>query len=153
MDLNIETFKTQIDTLIGPLTLTASASGLQSIEFKKTKKRDQNKFLSDASEELGLYFKGKLKKFSVSLDINGTEFQKKSWKCLVKIPYGKTISYKDQAIKLGGTNYARAVAGANNKNKLPIIIPCHRVIGSNGSLVGYAGGLKVKKLLIDLENR
>jgi methylated-DNA-[protein]-cysteine S-methyltransferase len=143
---------TQLDTVIGPLKLTASEAGLVLVEFKSCRSTtEKNHILTLAVKELSQYFAGRLKKFTVPLDIAGTDFQKKAWKELKKIPYGKTISYKEQAVKMGGANYARAVAGANNKNKLPIIIPCHRVIGSDGSLVGYAGGLKIKKVLIDLE--
>ncbi len=80
--------------------------------------------------------------------MDGTEFQKKVWKELLNIPYGKTMTYKEQAEKIANKNYVRAVAGANNKNKIPIIIPCHRIIGSDGSLVGYAAGIKVKKYLL-----
>ena len=92
------------------------------------------------------------KKFNLPLSLLGSDFQIKCWQELIKIEYGKTISYKEQALAFRGANYARAVAGANNKNKLPIIIPCHRVIGSDGSLVGYAGGLKVKEQLLIIEN-
>lgn len=146
-------YKRQINTPIGPLTLMASEKGLISISFKKTERNDKSTVLDLAAKELSQYFAGELKKFTVKLDLNGTEFQIRCWKQLQKIKYGKTISYKEEALKLGGANYARAVAGANNKNKLPIIIPCHRVIGSDGSLVGYAGGLKIKKALLDLESK
>lgn len=144
-------YVTQIDSKVGSLRLEASDEGLVSIQFKKTKKRDNHPVLKQASKELEEYFEGQLKKFKTPLVLGGTEFQKKCWNELLAIPYGETISYKEQAIKLGGSNYARAVAGANNKNNLPIIIPCHRVIGSNGALVGYAGGLKVKEQLLSIE--
>ena len=136
---------------IGPLTIKANDKGILSIEFKQTKKRELTPLIKKLRVELEDYFAGKIKKFKTPLILDGTEFQKKCWKELQKISYGKTISYKEEALKLGGSNYARAVAGANNRNPLPIIIPCHRVIGSDGSLVGYAGGLKVKKQLLDLE--
>ena len=142
---------TQFKSPIGKLKLTASEKGLMSIEFAGTTKHDSSLILSLVIDELTLYFQGKLLNFKVPLDIKGTDFQKKCWKELQKIKYGQTISYKEQALFIGGANYARAVAGANNKNKIPIIIPCHRVIGSNGNLVGYAGGLVKKKFLLDLE--
>jgi methylated-DNA-[protein]-cysteine S-methyltransferase len=145
------TFVRQLITPIGALKIEANDSALLKVEFKKTKRNDESKVLDLASKELELYFLGKLKKFTVPIKMFGTDFQIKCWKELKKIQYGKTISYKEEAIKLGGPNYARAVAGANNKNHLPIIIPCHRVIGSNGSLVGYAGGLKIKEMLLNLE--
>ncbi len=103
------------------------------------------------TKELEDYFKGSLKRFQTPIHIQGTVFQKSCWEFLSQIPYGETRTYKDQAIFVKNKNYVRAVAGANNKNPLPIIIPCHRIIGSNGSLVGYAGGLELKKRLIELE--
>jgi methylated-DNA-[protein]-cysteine S-methyltransferase len=145
------TYVRQLATPVGLLRIEANDSALIKIEFKKTKRDDSSKVLDLASKELTSYFKGNLKKFSVPIEMFGTEFQVRCWKELSKIKYGKTISYKEEAIKLGGPNYARAVAGANNKNHLPIIIPCHRVIGSDGSLVGYASGLKVKQILLDIE--
>jgi methylated-DNA-[protein]-cysteine S-methyltransferase len=97
------------------------------------------------------YFKGKRKVFNLPLEIAGTEFQKKVWDELLRIPYGETISYKELAIRLGDEKIIRAAAHANGVNPLPIVIPCHRVIGSNGSLVGYGGGLHIKAKLLELE--
>ncbi len=145
-------FTRQLSSPVGPLTLMANHDALISIEFKATKKNDESPVLDIACKELALYFAGELTQFKTPLQINGTQFQKKCWDALQEIPYGETISYKEEAIKLGGSNYARAVAGANNKNVLPIIIPCHRVIGHDGSLVGYAGGLKIKENLLELES-
>ncbi|HHW04142.1 MAG TPA: methylated-DNA--[protein]-cysteine S-methyltransferase [Thermoanaerobacterales bacterium] len=104
-----------------------------------------------AREELLLYFDGKLKQFTVPLDLRGTDFQKKVWLQLLKIPYGKTASYGDIARAIGKPRASRAVGGANNKNPVPIVVPCHRVVGSDGSLVGYGGGLVLKKFLLGLE--
>ncbi len=101
--------------------------------------------------QLKEYFDGTRKEFDIPYELVGTEFQKKVWKELLKIPYGETISYKELAIRIGNERAQRAVGGANNKNKLAIIVPCHRVIGSNGSLVGYASGVDVKKMLLELE--
>ncbi len=142
-----------INTEFGPLTLEASEKGLKSIQFRSSVRKETNEHILKAKKEILAYFEGKIRTFDVQLDIEGTDFQKKCWKYLRKISYGQTITYKEEAIKIGGANYSRAVAGANNKNKLPIIIPCHRVIGSDGSLVGYAGGLKLKKQLLDLESK
>ncbi|MFP4662336.1 MAG: methylated-DNA--[protein]-cysteine S-methyltransferase [Halanaerobiales bacterium] len=103
--------------------------------------------------ELNKYFTGRLKEFEVPVILEGTKFQKKVWKELMKIPYGKFISYGEIASAIGLPNGARAVGNANNKNKLPIIIPCHRVIGSSGKLTGYAGGLKRKKWLLNHERK
>lgn len=108
--------------------------------------------LKEASKQLTEYFDRKRKKFDLPLALNGTEFQVKTWKALQSIPYGKTCSYGDLAKKIGNPKASRAVGNANNRNPLHIIVPCHRVIGSNGSLTGYAAGLDVKRLLLDLEN-
>lgn len=102
-------------------------------------------------EQLQEYFEGKRKEFSVSLYLVGTDFQKKVWSALIAIPYGKTISYKDLAINIDNPKAIRAVGGANNKNRIPIIIPCHRVIGSDGKLVGFGGGLHLKERLLNIE--
>jgi len=102
-------------------------------------------------KELDEYFSGKRKEFTVPLITTGTEFQNKVWNELLRIPYGKTISYKEEAEKINQKNAFRAVANANGKNKLSIIIPCHRVIASDGKLSGYGGGVDKKKFLISLE--
>ncbi len=102
-------------------------------------------------KELQKYFKGELKRFSVEVDQPGTPFQKKVWGKLQEIPYGTTKSYQDIAREMGQEKSSRAVGNANNKNKIPIIIPCHRVIHKNGTLAGYAGGQSIKKYLIQLE--
>ncbi|WP_300381671.1 methylated-DNA--[protein]-cysteine S-methyltransferase [Clostridium sp.] len=114
---------------------------------------EETSLISKAHNELDEYFKGERKEFTISLSLEGTEFQKKVWEELIKIPYGETRSYKDIAIKIGKPTAARAVGMANNKNKMLIIIPCHRVIGQNGELVGYGGGLELKKYLLDLEKK
>ena len=102
-------------------------------------------------QQLKEYFNRKRKEFDLPLEIRGTDFQKKVWNELTKIPYGETISYGELANRMGDKNLMRAVAAANGANPIPIIIPCHRVIGSDGSLTGYAGGLDVKKKLLELE--
>ncbi len=91
--------------------------------------------------------------FTIPLDLIGTDFQKKVWNELIKIPFGETRSYKDQSIAVGDLLAIRAVANANGKNKIAIIVPCHRVIGSDGSLTGYAGGKKRKQFLLELESQ
>ena len=102
-------------------------------------------------QELDLYFKGRLKTFATPLEQIGTEFQKQAWDALLAIPYGETRSYKEQAQRLGNPKAVRAVAAANGQNKVSILIPCHRVIGSDGKLTGYAGGLNRKQSLLALE--
>jgi len=101
--------------------------------------------------QLGEYFKGNRKKFDIGINPIGTEFQGKVWHELTKIPYGKTISYLEQAQNLGDEKAIRAIASANGQNPIPIIIPCHRVIGLNGKLTGYAGGLLKKQWLLEHE--
>lgn len=108
--------------------------------------------LKDAVLQLNEYFEGKRTDFDLKLNPQGTEFQQKVWKALLEIPYGKTVSYMDQTKKLGDVKAIRAVASANGKNPLWIVVPCHRVIGTNGSLTGYAGGLSRKKWLLEHES-
>ncbi|NRR91538.1 methylated-DNA--[protein]-cysteine S-methyltransferase [Winogradskyella undariae] len=108
--------------------------------------------LEDCANQLQDYFEGTLKTFNLNLNPEGTEFQKKVWKLLVDIPLGKTISYLQLSKQLGDPKAIRAVANANGKNPLWIIVPCHRVIGSNGSLTGYAGGLHRKQWLLNHES-
>lgn len=105
--------------------------------------------------ELGEYFKGERKSFGVKINpgVHGTPFQQSVWEELRQIPYGETISYKTLAERISGSNYSRAVANANGKNPISIIIPCHRVIASNNTLGGYTGGLDKKKLLLSVEGR
>lgn len=108
--------------------------------------------LQEAVSQLEEYFDKKRTDFTFKLNPKGTEFQQKVWKSLLEIPYGKTVSYMEQTKKLGDIKAIRAVASANGKNPLWIVVPCHRVIGTNGSLTGYAGGLSRKKWLIEHEN-
>ena len=116
-----------------------------------TKLRADDPYMFKSFKQLREYFENKRKVFDLPLEIIGTDFQKKVWKELLKIPYGKTISYKELALRLGNLKTIRAAAKANGANPLPIIIPCHRVIGSDGKLVGYGGGLDVKGKLLELE--
>jgi len=111
----------------------------------------EDKLMHGVYTQLKEYFDGERKKFDLPLEIEGTDFNKRVWNELLKIPYGKTISYKEQAIRWGDEKVIRAAAKANGDNPLPIVIPCHRVIGSDGSLVGYGGGLKIKEKLLTLE--
>ncbi|MGE5577532.1 MAG: methylated-DNA--[protein]-cysteine S-methyltransferase [Syntrophothermus sp.] len=101
--------------------------------------------------ELAEYFAGRLSKFTCPLDLRGTEFQRKVWAALLEIPYGKTASYRDIAVAIGKPAATRAVGSANHANPVPVIVPCHRVIGANGDLVGYGGGLGIKRYLLGLE--
>ncbi len=109
-------------------------------------------FLQSAVQQLDDYFKGNRQEFNLTLNPKGTSFQQKVWKALSEIPFGKTCSYLELSRKLGDAKAIRAVASANGKNPLWVVIPCHRVIGSNGSLTGYAGGLHRKQWLLNHEN-
>lgn len=112
----------------------------------------ENRHSEQARTELELYFKKKLAQFTVPVVLTGTAFQRKVFESLKEIPFGKTVTYKDQSLKLGDIKAIRAVATANGVNRIAIMLPCHRVIGSDGSLVGYAGGIWRKKALLELES-
>lgn len=114
--------------------------------FKKTKRSNE------LNDQLTAYFKGDLMEFDIPLDFHGTEFQQKVWTALLDVVYGKTASYKEQTAKLGDPKAIRAVASANGANPIAIVVPCHRIIGSNASLTGYAGELWRKKELLALES-
>jgi methylated-DNA-[protein]-cysteine S-methyltransferase len=107
--------------------------------------------IQNCISQLDEYFKGERQKFTVGINPAGTEFQSKVWNLLLKIPFGKTMSYLDQSKQFGDDKAIRAIASANGKNPIPIIIPCHRVIGNNGKLTGYAGGLLKKQWLLEHE--
>lgn len=147
-------------TKIGTFYLVATEKGLQGLFWKKqnipiTKNLNTNekemKILLKAIHQLEEYLEGKRKTFSILLDVAGTDFQKSVWNELSKIPYGETRSYKEIACNLKNEKAVRAVGTANGRNPISIIVPCHRVIGSNGTLTGYAGGLKIKSKLLHLE--
>lgn len=113
----------------------------------------ESECLKEAVKQLAQYFEGSRKEFELELNPQGTDFQQKVWRALCDIPYGETVSYKHIAEQIGNNKAARAVGMANNKNPISIFIPCHRVIGGNGKLVGYGGGLNIKEYLLELENR
>lgn len=113
---------------------------------------NQTELIKKAIKEIDGYFKGIIKEFTIPISLEGTEFQRKVWNALRTIPYGETRSYKDIAEVIGNPKSCRAVGGANNKNPIPIIVPCHRVIGNDRKLVGYAGGLQIKEYLLELES-
>jgi len=112
----------------------------------------ESELLREASRQLQAYFAGNLRKFDLPLAPAGTDFMKRVWDSLQRIPYGATRSYRDIALDIGNPKACRAVGQANNRNPLPIFIPCHRVIGANGNLIGYGGGLPIKQYLINLES-
>lgn len=149
----MEIYKAYYASPIGAIEITAAESGILSLDFiDEMKKSDViPQILKDCITELDEYFKGKRKEFTVNCELKGTDFQKKVWKALEEIPFGKTMSYKEIAEKIGNPKAVRAVGSANHNNKIAIIIPCHRVIGSSGKLTGYAGGLWRKEWLLNHE--
>jgi methylated-DNA-[protein]-cysteine S-methyltransferase len=152
---------TQMESPIGPLLLAGNDKGLQEILFVNGRHsaspnpswRRDNKALRETIRQLNAYFAGDLETFDLQLSPKGTEFQLLVWKRLYEIPYGETISYGQLADRIGNPKACRAVGLANGSNPIPIIIPCHRVIGSNGKLTGYGGGLPIKEKLLALERR
>ncbi len=146
--------RTVVDSPIGPLGLVASDTGLRAVLFDGGRIRAEggSHVLAEAARQLGAYFDGDLVTFELPLELHGTEFQRRCWLALASIPYGQTVSYGEQARRLGlGSDAARAVGAANGQNPLPIVLPCHRVIGADGSLTGFGGGLHVKRFLLEHE--
>lgn len=146
-------FRQYVKSPVGPVEVLSDETHLLSVSFvkKANKKEIPNDITEKTIKQLDEYFKGTRKQFDLPLKTEGSEFQTKVWKKLVRIPFGKTKSYGDVAKSLGKPMASRAVGGANNKNKIGIIIPCHRVVGSSGDLTGYASGLKIKKYLLEHE--
>jgi methylated-DNA-[protein]-cysteine S-methyltransferase len=149
------------DTPIGRLLLAADEHGLRHVGFPRADQgecigadwRCDRRYLGPAIEQLDAYFEGRLHDFDVLLAAHGTPFRQTVWDELVKIPYGETISYGELARRIGNPVASRAVGAANGANPLPIIVPCHRVIGSSGKLTGFGGGLPIKQWLLEHERR
>ena len=150
-----------IGSPLGKLKLVASEKGLAAVLWENDDPRRvrlgpqvedaDNKLLKEAERQLHAYFKGELKKFTVPLDFNGTDFQKSVWAALLTIPFGETRSYAEIARQIGKPDASRAVGAANGRNPIAIIAPCHRVIGMSGDLTGFGGGLDAKAFLLSLE--
>ena len=149
----------ELNSPLGKLTLESDGKALTRIrlpdekweadpQVNRVRKPD---LFKDAASQLGAYFRGERKDFHLELNPQGTPFQQKVWDLLREIPSGQTITYGELAVRSGNPKASRAVGAANGKNPIPIIIPCHRVIGSNGKLTGYAGGLEAKKKLLEIE--
>jgi len=154
-------FYTTIESPVGALLLAGESNALRRVSFENGKrttpvqpdwKLDKEPF-SEVIRQLQAYFRGELKEFDLPLAMEGTEFQLRVWNALRAIPYGETISYARLAERIGNPKAVRAVGLANGSNPIPIIVPCHRVIGSDGSLTGFGGGLSTKKMLLELENK
>lgn len=147
-------YRMLVGSPVGPLTLTASEDALTGIAFGGAQDGGDAPppaLLARTARELEEYFAGERRTFTVPLAPAGTDFQRKVWTALRAIPYGETVSYGDLARRIGKPGAAIAVGQANGRNPIPIIVPCHRVIGADGKLVGYAGGLEIKKALLRLE--
>ncbi len=151
----------QLETPIGPLTITATKKAVTAIRFGTQVPEgstpctgaEATPLLRKAAEEIGDYFAGSRRKFTLPLAPEGTPFQQKVWEALRTIPYGETRTYKQIAIQIGHNQSFRAVGMASNRNPIAIVVPCHRVIGYDGKLTGYAGGLDIKEQLLELEKR
>ena len=153
-----------IESPIGPLHLAATNKVLTAIHHSFERLKDWNKndvifenekniVIEKTILQLTEYFNGKRNHFNIPLDLSGTNFQLKAWEALKKIPYAKTVSYSDQAKLIENPKASRAIGNANNANPISIIVPCHRVIGKSGKLVGYGGGLDRKDYLLELEQK
>jgi methylated-DNA-[protein]-cysteine S-methyltransferase len=143
-----------IKTPLGPVQITGDNDGITGIQFVQSmgsKKKELSPVLKKGMVQLSEYFEASRKNFNVKLQLRGTDFQLKVWKALIEIPYGKTVTYNSIALSVGSPGGARAVGAACNKNPVAVIVPCHRVIGANGSLTGYRGGTGKKKWLLDRE--
>ena len=143
------------DSPFGPITLASDGHALTGLDFgiKEVSYGGELEIFTMTSEELDEYFQGKRKTFTVPLKTFGTPFQEQVWQALLTIPYGETRSYEEMAIQIGNPKACRAIGMAYNRNNIGIIIPCHRVFGKDGSLVGYGGGLDKKVSLLDLEQK
>ncbi len=153
-----------IQSPVGPLYLIAGAQALRAVLWECDLEKPETEaavaalpvatghaVIDEAEKQLSEYFTGKRKSFDLPLEMHGTDFQRAAWQALLTVPYGETASYEAQAIKLGGREKVRAVGTANGMNPISIIVPCHRVVGKDGSLTGFGGGLEAKRWLLDLE--
>ena len=150
---------TYMDTPVGTILLAGSGGSLMALKFpdgagpvppEENWERDDGLF-REIKIQLRSYFNGGLRSFEIPLAPDGTPFQLKVWEALRGIPYGETISYRELSVRIGHPTAVRAVGGANGRNPIPVIIPCHRVIGSDGSLAGFSGGIGIKKMLLNIE--
>lgn len=148
-----------LDTPIGRLKIEEDGEAITALHLcidevdKADEANNETSLLQETKNQLTEYFAGKRREFELPISLNGTDFQKKVWNALRNIPYGETLSYGEVAAKIGNPKASRAVGGANNKNPILIIVPCHRVIGADGSLVGFGCGLPAKEYLLALEHK
>jgi methylated-DNA-[protein]-cysteine S-methyltransferase len=143
--------RTTVDSPIGPIELVAEDGALREIRFGGGVEDDPDDVTRAAEQQLAEYFAGARRTFELPLAPEGTAFQRRVWDALLEVPYGVTTSYKAIAERIGAPAAVRAVGAANGANPLPIVIPCHRIVGASGALTGYGGGLPIKRALLDLE--
>ena len=152
----------QLDSPIGRLRLVATDQGLSHLLFDQQVgedlesdgdevEADDHPVLAAATAQLAEYFAGRRQEFDIPLDLSGTEFQRAAWSALANVPFGETRSYRQQAEAIGRPKAVRAIGAANGRNPVPIVLPCHRIVGSDGSLTGYGGGLPIKEFLLNHE--
>ena len=152
----------QLDSPIGRLRLVATDQGLSHLLFDQQVgeglesdgdevEADDHPVLAAATTQLAEYFAGRRQEFDIPLDLTGTEFQRAAWSALASVPFGETRSYRQQAEAIGRPKAVRAIGAANGRNPVPIVLPCHRIVGSDGSLTGYGGGLPIKEYLLNHE--
>lgn len=147
-------FERELRTPIGVVTLRQTDDRISELAFGgRDGRQDETPLLLQAEKELEEYFAGRRSHFSVPLSMHGTAFQLQVWQALMQIPYGAVVSYGELARKLGKPQACRAVGMANHANPLPIFVPCHRVVGADGKLTGYRGGLAIKRFLLNLEEK
>jgi len=162
---NHKLYKTIVESPVGPLTLVASDKGLRAVLWTQENdvglrlgpieggEDDPNGVLATTATQLDEYFAGRRRSFDIPLDPVGSDFQQTAWDALLTIPFGETVSYGEQARRLGDARKARAVGAANGRNPISIIVPCHRVVGADGSLTGFGGGIETKAWLLDHERK
>lgn len=155
-------YTTTFDSRVGVLTLVATDQGLRAVKWPVEREgrlplpeamisNPAHPVLKAAREQLDEYFEGERTEFDLPLDLRGTEFQKSAWQALASIPFGETASYGEQAVRIGHPKAVRAIGAANGRNPISIILPCHRVVGANGDLTGFAGGIETKRDLLAFE--
>ena len=155
--------KTVIGTVVGPLTISGDRDFVHSIEFtgsgavhdaeNNPKHRVASPAVNDAVDQLNRYFSGTLFSFDLPIILSGTDFQQNVWRIMQTIAYGQVLTYGDIALRLGNIRLSRAVGQAANRNPIPIVVPCHRVVGAKGAMVGFAAGVEVKEILLNHERR
>jgi methylated-DNA-[protein]-cysteine S-methyltransferase len=161
---NDQHYTTTFDSRVGELTLVATDHGLRAIKWPVERvgrlplpeemiSKSDHPVLEATRDQLEEYFQGERTEFDLPLDLRGTEFQKSAWLALASIPFGETASYGEQAARIGRPTAVRAIGAANGRNPISIILPCHRVVGANGSLTGFAGGIETKRELLAFEKQ